>query len=510
MTHRPRISVRLIDVTKTFGTVCALNRVTFESSSGEVVALLGENGSGKSTLAKIIAGVLQPDSGSVEIDGRIFRPSGPHEASSVGVALIHQELALAPHLTVAENISLGLESTWHGLLDRKRQRAVAEHVLTQLDATHIPVDHKAGTLPISSQQLVEIARGLASGARLIIFDEPTASLSTKDATRLIQIIRELRMEGIGVIYISHNLAEALSVADRVVVVRDGYAVADMPAAEATTEQLVMLMVNREVTEFYPRNPRTQGEPILSLDDLAGIRKPVSANLVLFRGEILGIYGLVGSGRTELLRCIFGLDPVNSGRIRIGVHVGAFSPAHAWAIGMGFLSEDRKNEGLALDLSVACNMTLNSMRTFATYGWLNREKLGAAAQRFIKSLRIRCSGPEAPVATLSGGNQQKVALARLLQKDVDVLLLDEPTKGIDIAAKTEIYDILDRLVAPADGRKAKAVVFVSSYLPELFGVCDRIAVMNRGYLGSARLVSNTAAEVVFAEATAEVMTADNSE
>lgn len=473
-------------IVKRFGATVALGGVDFAVRPGEIHALVGENGAGKSTLMKIIAGALAPDTGCMFLDGQAYRPRNPAEAKCAGVAMIYQELALAPHLSVEENIVLGAEPTRWGLLNRAQMRRVAMQVLSHFGDQALAPETPVHRLSVNGRQLVEIARALASGCKVLILDEPTSSLSREETARLFGILRTLRERGLSIVYISHFLEEVQQIADRLTVLRDGKVVGTHRTADVTTEQLVRMMVGREVSELYPHAPRTRGDLVLEVDGLRGRHKPVSASLQLHRGEVLGIAGLVGAGRTELLRAIFGLDPVVSGRVRVGLYAGPASPVRRWAQGVGFLSEDRKEEGLVPHFGVAENITLTRMGQMAPLRILSRGRLRADAQSIINELDIRCRDPEQRVVHLSGGNQQKVALGRLLVHNVDVLLLDEPTKGIDVAAKATVYRIIDGLATGAlsPDRKPKAILLVSSYLPELMGVCDRIAVMRRGRLGPA--------------------------
>lgn len=490
-------------IVKRFGATLALDGVDLTVAPGEVLALVGENGAGKSTLMKVLSGAHAPDAGTLELDGGPFRPATPLAARRAGIAMIYQELSLAPHLTVEENLVLGLEPHRFGWLNRRQIRATALGALRHFEHPDLRPDRRVAGLPVAAQQLVEIARALAGGCRVLVLDEPTSSLTAGDAARLFAVIRELKAQGIAVVYISHFLEEVRQIADRITVLRDGRTVGGGPAAALDTRQLVALMVGREVTELYPRSPRTRGEAVLELDALAGRVRPEAASLTLHRGEVLGLAGLMGAGRTELLRCVFGLDAVRNGRVRLGTYVGPASPAARWRQGAGLLSEDRKQEGLALSLSLADNVTLSRLEHLGPGGLVLPRRQAEVTRRWIERLGIRCLGATQRAADLSGGNQQKVALARLLQHDVDVLLLDEPTRGIDVGAKATIYRLIDELASGAGGRLPKAVLMVSSYLPELLGVCDRIAVMCRGRLGPARPVAAVDEHSLMAEATGQV-------
>ncbi len=480
--NTPLLSMR--GVTKSFGASRALDGVDLDLEAGEVHALIGENGAGKSTLMKILSGSHQPDSGAMTFAGEPYRPRGPREARSLGVAMIYQELAIAPHLTVEANVMLGLERSRLGILARREHRRLVVDALATLRHPDIRPETIAGHLTVGARQLVEVARALVSNARVIVFDEPTSSLSESDAERLFEVIERLRAKGIAIVYISHFLEEVRRVSGRFTVLRDGRTVGSGQMADAKMRQIVALMVGRDLSEMFPRVPHEPGEPILELFELRGRSLPRRAALTLRRGEILGIAGLIGSGRTEMLRTIFGLDPMCSGSIRIGGQVDeAGSPRTRIHQGIGLVSEDRKGEGLALGLSIEDNLTYSSLRPYARWGWLNLRARRSAAAGWMAAMRIKARGPSQSVGTLSGGNQQKVAIARLLHQKADVLLLDEPTRGIDVGSKSEIYRRIGELAA-----EGKGIVMVSSYLPELLGVCDRIAVMNRGVLGPVRPVS----------------------
>lgn len=478
-TH-PRLVMR--GIRKTFGPTIALGRVDLEVLPGEVHALVGENGAGKSTLMKILSGAHAPDSGEMEIDGRTYHPRNPLEARARGVGMIYQELSIAPHLTVEENIVLGMEPSLGPFVNRKAMRARAMEALAHFDHPDLHPDALAGTLSVSALQLVEIGRSLAMGCKLLVFDEPTSSLAQKDIERLFLLIDRLKAQGISIIYISHFLEEVTRLASRLTVLRDGSVVGTRDVATTTPEEVVSLMVGRDVEDLYPRSERTQGETLLEITNLSGKQKPESVNLTLHRGEVIGIAGLVGSGRTEFLRALFGLDPVKNGEVRIGGKSGGAAPRKRWQQGIGLLSENRKEEGLALNLSIADNVTLTCLERFGSMGTISPKKQSEATGRWIERLGIKCQSPNQPIGGLSGGNQQKAAFARLLEHDVDVLLLDEPTRGIDIAAKARIYEAINEVVT--DATRPRAVIMISSYLPELFGVCDRIAVMSQGKLTAA--------------------------
>lgn len=482
---RPRLVMR--GIRKSFGPTVALGRVDLEVLPGEVHALVGENGAGKSTLMKILSGAHLPDAGEMEIDGAAYAPRSPLDARAAGVGMIYQELSIAPHLTVEENISLGAEPRRGLFIDRREMRSRAMAALAHFDHPDIRPETIAGTLSVSALQLVEIGRSLAMGCKLLVFDEPTSSLARADIERLFALIDRLKASGISIIYISHFLEEVKRLASRLTVLRDGSVAGTREVGSVEPAEVVSLMVGRDVADLYPRNHHQPGPEILKISGLAGKMKPVSADLTVRRGEVVGIAGLIGSGRTEFLRALFGLDPVKSGEVSIAGDTAPANPRRRWRQGLGFLSEDRKEEGLALNLSIADNVTITCLERFGPAGTISPKRQQAATVRWIERLGIKCQGPAQPVGALSGGNQQKAAFARLLQHDVDILLLDEPTRGIDIAAKARIYEAIDEAVTDPDRRRA--VIIISSYLSELFGVCDRIAVMSQGRLTRAVAVEN---------------------
>jgi ribose transport system ATP-binding protein len=410
--------------------------------------------------------------------------------------MIYQELAITPHLSVEANVMLGQEQTVMGIVRSRQHHRLVSEALALLDHPEIRPETPVRSLSVGAQQLVEVARALVSESRVIVFDEPTSSLTERDAERLFGVIRRLRDRGLAIVYISHFLEEVQRIAERFSVLRDGRSVATGLMGEVTLENLIRHMVGRDLSELFPHVPHGPGEVLLSLSGLSGEVLPKQADLTLRRGEILGIAGLVGAGRTELLRAIFGLDPVRFGRVEVaGFGRLNARPRDRIAQGLGFLSEDRKGEGLALAQSIEDNLTLSALRPYSRLGWLNLWSKRASAADWIQKLRVRCLGPAQPVGSLSGGNQQKVALGRLLHQKADVLLLDEPTRGVDVGSKAEIYRLIGELAA-----QGRAVLMVSSYLPELFGVCDRIAVMCRGRLSEARPVSDWSEHEVMTIAT----------
>jgi ribose transport system ATP-binding protein len=467
-------------VRKAFRGTVAVDGVDLDVAAGEVCALVGQNGAGKSTLMGILSGAIRPDEGSMSLNGHDYAPRAPLDARQAGVAMIYQELSLAPHLSVAENIMLGMEPSRFGVLQWADMRATARRVLLQLGHSDIDPDRVVGTLSVAEQQLVEIGRALAVGCRVLVLDEPTSSLGRSDVVKLFELVRDLKARGHAIIYISHFIEEVKEIADRVVVLRDGRVVGSGRAAEMAADEIVRLMVGGSVEALFPRSKRVRGDAVLEVSGF-GDR---GVSFTLHRGEILGIAGLIGAGRTRLMRALFGLEPVRSGRVRLGVYSAAAPPRDPWNQGMGMVSEDRKGEGLALGLGVGDNLTLSRLKGLGPRGMILPSRSDAVTNSWMQRVGIRARGPRQPVVELSGGNQQKVAIARLLYHDVDVLLLDEPTRGVDVGSKAQIYTLIDAVVA--DGR---AVLLVSSYLPELLGLCDRIAVMHRGCLGPARAASD---------------------
>jgi ribose transport system ATP-binding protein len=482
--------LRMRNVAKRFGATHALRGVSLDVSPGQVLALIGENGAGKSTLMKVLSGAHQPDAGEMELDGRPFHPVRPQDARAAGVAMIYQELNLAEDLSVEDNIMLGLEDHRFGWILRGNQRQRVRAALDELGHEELRPQSMVRDLSMGARQLVEIARALVFEAEVVVFDEPTSSLPRRDVDRLFTVIARLKQRGLGVIYISHFLEEIREVCDDYVVLRDGLTEGSGSLESTSDADIVRLMVGRSVDELFPQVPHTPGEVILRLDELTGEEIPRNVSLELRRGEILGIAGLVGAGRTELLRLLFGLDPVASGQVTVRDVSPKATPRGRTQAGLGLVSEDRKGEGLAQGMSIADNVTLNRLRPYARGGWLNLRRRHTAVNHWLERLSIKTRNAEQEVQDLSGGNQQKVALARILHQDADVLLLDEPARGIDVGTKAEIYRLIGELAA--DG---KAILFVSSYLPELMAICDRIGVMSRGELREIRPVGEWTEEAV---------------
>ncbi len=474
--------LRLRGIEKSFGATRALGGVDLEAKAGEVLALIGENGAGKSTLMKVISGAHQPDAGTMELDGQPFTPRTPRESSDAGVAMIYQELTLAPHLNAEENLVLGREPARLGFVDRRRRRELALAALEMVNHPHLPLNVPVRNLSVAQQQLVEIARACASGARVIILDEPTSSLGRHDVENLFKVIAKLASQGVALIYISHFLEECRTVAKNYLVLRDGKSVGSGELAQIDDAGIIRLMVGREVSELYPRIPRALGETLFETNGLTGPHgKPRNVSFKVRRGEIFGFAGLIGAGRTEILRSVFGLDQAAEGTVTVsGKKLALGAPGRSLNAGLGMLSENRKEEGLLLTRDLADNLTLSHFGSLARGGFVSRTRQLEAARALIQRLDVRAKSATQPVGTLSGGNQQKIAFGRLLHQQADVFLLDEPTRGIDVGAKAVLYrQMLE------SAKAGNAVIMVSSYLPELLGMCDTIGVMCRGELVAVR-------------------------
>jgi ribose transport system ATP-binding protein len=484
----------LSNISKRFGPSVALDGVNLRLQKGDVHALIGENGAGKSTLMNVLAGLVQADSGAMEVEGAPYSPSSPLDARSRGIALIHQELSLFPHLSVAENIMMGIEPSRAGVLDNKRLRERTTEVLATFDHPEITPNARVSSLSIAARQIVEICRAIAARARIILMDEPTSSLPRDDVAHLFSVIRKFAAQGITVVYISHFLEEVREIANNFTVLRDGRSVATGTIGSVSDEELIAQMVGRPVETLFPRrrSPAAR-QAILEVRHLSAPPDVQDASFQLNRGEILGIAGLMGAGRTELIRTLFAIDRPAAGSIEVNgkaLSVRHSTTARRLNESFSYLSEDRKGEGLALALSIGDNVTMTRLASCSRFGWLNLSRQRAQAQALVRSLSIKARDSEQPVATLSGGNQQKIALARLLHQDADILLLDEPTRGIDIGSKAVVYQTIAECA-----EKGKAVLMVSSYLPELFGMCDRLAVMSRGRLSETRPIDEWTPESV---------------
>lgn len=470
--------LRMRNVSKTFPGVKALQNVQFTVYPGEVHALMGENGAGKSTLMKILSGAYIPDPGAeIEVDGKPVHINGPLSAKAHGIAIIYQELALSPNLSVAENIYLGREAHRGPAIDRATMFRGCSDILVNLGATFGPRT-LVGDLSIAEQQMAEVARAIHARSRILVMDEPTTALSSRETHRLFEVILRLKTEGLAIIYISHRMAEVYELADRVSVLRDGGYVGTLNRGEIRPETIVRMMVGRDLSSFYKKEHRPGGarKPVLEVENLADGRRVKNASFTLLAGEVLGLAGLVGAGRTELARLIYGAEPRTGGTVKLeGNAVDYRTPAEAIDGGLVYLTEDRKAQGLFLDMTVGDNINLGVIGRDAKFaGWLDRARARVRSLAAIKALNIRVPGPEMPVGALSGGNQQKVLLSRLLETQPKVLILDEPTRGVDIGAKSEIYRIIDELA-----QRGAAVLVISSELPEVVGIADRVVVMREG-------------------------------
>jgi len=475
------VRLRLTAIQKSFGATRALKSVSLEIAPGEVHAIIGENGAGKSTLMKILSGAYGADAGTMNLSGLPYLPENPHDARLKGVAMIYQELNLALHLSAQENILLGAESARAGWIDRKTSRERAQAALAQLGHEGLNLDRLAGDFSIAEQQIIEIARALLISPQVLIMDEPTSSLTQADTEKLFATITRLRARGVSIIYISHFLEECRLIADRYTVLKDGETVGSGEMSGASLDHIVTLMTGREVKELYPRTAHPMGAVVLEVKAAASKPRLRQATLQLRAGEVFGLGGLIGAGRTDLLRAIFGLDDLAAGEVCIlGAPTRAVGPRNRWGQGVGFLSENRKEEGLMLNQTITDNLTLTKLGAFGRMGWINGGRQQAVAQRWVDELRVKCRDAGQLIGELSGGNQQKVALARLLEHPARIFLLDEPTRGIDVGSKAQIYQLVSELAAAG-----KAVVVVSSYLPELLGMCDTIGVMCRGELTAVR-------------------------
>jgi rhamnose transport system ATP-binding protein len=468
--------LELTSVSKAFAGVLALNGVSFDLKAGEVHALVGENGAGKSTLIKVITGAHKPDLGSIEIQGKRVDKLDPVRARALAIAAIYQQPALFPDLTVAENITIGLEpgGAWRRI--RWAERRVRALALLERIGARIDPQTEVRHLSMPEQQLVEIARALGANAQILIMDEPTASLSDQEAERLFQVITDMKAQGKGIIYISHRLEELPRIADRVTALRDGVLVGTRRMSEVSRAELIGMMVGRELSAVFSKTPGRLGETVLEIRGVScrssGVR---NIHLNVRSGEIVGLAGLVGAGRTELAETLFGLTPATSGEIHLrGNRVIIDRPARAVELGIGYLPEDRRRHGVIPEMSTAANTTLATLSAITRMGLLDFDRERATADRFVRQLGIKTSSVDAPVESLSGGNQQKVALARWLAASPAVLILDEPTQGVDVGAKAEIHRLMSELAG-----RGLAILMISSELPEILGMSDRIAVMHGG-------------------------------
>jgi len=496
--------LKLHQIRKSFGPVAALKGISLEAKAGEVLALVGENGAGKSTLMKVLSGAELPDSGNMFLDGKTYHPTNPADGKRSGVHMIYQELTIAHHLSVVENIVLGSESSSWGIVKYPIEKI--QEVLSQVGLAHLNPFQTAGQLSLAQQQLLEIARALMFDSQVVIFDEPTSSLSGEDVKALFRIISVLKDKGIAVIYISHFLEEVMEVADNYAVIRDGETVGNGKIAESSIPQIIELMVGRSMKDVYPSIEHFEGEQILEVKNLAGFDLPKEVSFKLSKGEIFGIAGLVGAGRTETIRCLFGQNEVKNGNLFFKgrkVDVTNWSVERAIHLGFDHLSENRKEEGLATNLSISKNITLSFLKRISKFGFLNLKKEEEVARKWTNALSLKSSSVHAAASSLSGGNQQKISLGRILELNNDVLFLDEPTRGIDVGSKSEIYKLIQQQAS-----EGKAIVIVSSYLPELVGVCDTLAVMHKGVLSPKKNVKDWDHQQIMMYATLGVLENDH--
>jgi ribose transport system ATP-binding protein len=476
-TPKSKIFFRTSRISKSFPGVQALSLVDFDLGEGEVHALVGENGAGKSTLVNVIAGLQSPNSGLMQLDGRTYQPGGRADAEAHGIRMVMQELHLVPNLSVAENIFIERLPSRFGFVNYSRLNHVAGQVMERVGLGDIGPDVPVRRLGVGQQQMVEIAAGLSRRCRILALDEPTASLTDREIELLFTQIRKLKAEGVGIIYISHRIEEVIEIADRVTVLRDGKSVFTGSTSDLSPGEIIFKMVGRDLEYEQLRHGTKRGTVALRVEGLTVGEKVKDVSFEVASGEILGVAGLMGSGRTEAMRAVFGADKADRGRIYL---YGSNEPAEirrprdAVRKGIALLTEDRKEQGLLLSLAVRKNISLARMSDVSRFGWLDVSKERAVAGRYVDALSVRCSSTEQTAGELSGGNQQKVVIAKWIYRDCDILIFDEPTRGIDVGAKFEIYNMLSELAA-----KGKAIIFISSDLKELMAVCDRIMVMSAG-------------------------------
>lgn len=476
MSTNPNYILSVSGLTKTFSGVKALHNVKLNVRAGEVHALMGENGAGKSTFMKVLIGLLTPDAGDIIFDGQALDTSNVRDVLKKGLSMIHQEILAVPELTVAQNIFLGRETS-RGLFSWLNDRTItkqADELLKQMGLTIQP-NQKMKYLSVAEMQMVEIAKAISNNARVIIMDEPTSALTDHEVATLFRIIRELTAQGVAIIYISHKMDEIFTIADTITVLRDGNYIVTKPASELNTDSLITLMVGREIDTLFPDNTSPKGEEILAVKNLSSAGKFSNVTFEVHAGEVLGIAGLMGAGRTEIARTIFGLDPKTDGDIYLkGQKTTIRSPHEAIQQGIGYVSEDRKVFGFIPRLSVRHNMTLASLARHVKGGFVQPQSETATAETMMADLRIKAASLDQQVTFLSGGNQQKVIIGKVLLSQPDLIILDEPTRGIDVGAKAEIYKLIRQLT-----NKGIAVIMISSELPEILGMSDRVLVLSKG-------------------------------
>ena len=486
--------VKLVNISKQFPGVLAVDNVSLDIYPGEVHVVAGENGAGKSTLMKLLSQVERPSSGTILLNEQEVHIVNPQHAQRLGISMVYQEFALVPHLTVSQNIALGRESGRFGILDKRSEVEQARRLLQRV-GLNIDPRRSVSTLSVAEQQLVEIAKALDIESKLVIMDEPTATLTDQEIVHLFAVIRGLTDRGIGVFYISHRLDEIFQIADRVTVMRDGKVVATLPRSDIDQQKLIRLMVGRDIRNLYPKPDPNIGPVMLRAEGITRRGILHQCTFEVRAGEILGFAGLIGSGRTELARAVFGADPIDAGSIWLeGKRHFIKSPVDAIAAGIGYLTEDRKRDGLAMTLDIAQNITLTNLPT--TVSWIDLGKEERIALRARDRLKIRTTSVHRKVNVLSGGNQQKVIVARWLETRARVLFFDEPSRGIDVNAKSELFEIIGTLAS-----EGRAIVMISSYLPELINMCDRLVVMHEGHITGELQRSQFTEERIMALATA---------
>ncbi|QDH20259.1 sugar ABC transporter ATP-binding protein [Saccharibacillus brassicae] len=488
--------IEMQGIHKAFGTNQVLKGVDFELRAGEVHALMGENGAGKSTLMNILVGLHALDEGHITVDGKETYFANPGEAEKHGITFIHQELNIWPEMTVLENLFIGRELNLpYGLLDTRKMKRLAREQLQRL-SVDLPLNKEAGACSVGQQQMIEIAKALMTEAKVIIMDEPTAALTEREIVKLFEIIRSLRAEGVSVVYISHRMEEIFAICDRITVMRDGITVDTKEIPATNFDEVVRKMVGRELTERYPKRNPKPGDVILEVKNATrrGLFENISFNVRA--GEVVGFSGLMGAGRTEIMRAIFGLDKLDSGQIILrGKKINIRRPEDAVRHGIGFITEDRKDEGLVLDFSIRENMALPNLFSFTSKGFISSRKEREFVDTLIKRLQVKTQSAETPASSLSGGNQQKVVIAKWIGIGPSLLILDEPTRGVDVGAKREIYQLINELTD-----RGVAIIMVSSELPEVLGMSDRIIVVHEGHIGGELAGSEATQENIMTLAT----------
>lgn len=470
---RAKPILQLKSITKHYPGVTALDKVSFELMPGEIHALIGENGAGKSTLIKILSGCIVRDEGEIYLNGKAIGDLTPRLSEDLGISVIYQEFNLIPYLSIVENIFLGSEIVRHGLRDQKKMLESAQEIFDMFKLNLDPRERVAN-LSIAQQQMVEISKALSKKTSILIMDEPSAPLTSIEIDKMFEIMRSMKQKGVAIIYISHRIEEIFEIADKITVLRDGQYIKTLDVAETNRDELIRLMVGREISGYFPKADYAAGDEILRVENLTN-NKIKNISFSLRKHEILGLAGLIGAGRTETARAIFGADPLYSGKITLkGQEVAIKSPNEAIAKGIGLIPEDRKQHGLLLNLDVRMNLTFAVLKLLSRFGLIQKHKEGEVIDQYVRDLKVKCTTYRQLIANLSGGNQQKVILAKWLARNCDVLIVDEPTRGIDVGSKHEIYELLRKLA-----KEGKAIIMISSEMPELINISDRIIVMTEG-------------------------------